>query len=98
MADDPTASTTVTDTPPVTTSTARFYEPGWKWRRVAVFATLGSSLALLWYLAIWSEDSAIDRDLATTSGLLIVTTLGSYVFGAVWDSRNSMIHGRGDPR
>jgi hypothetical protein len=75
-------------------------ETSWFWRRAIVFAVLVVGLGLLIGLAIattiYRVDTALARDIAGTAGLMIMSTVGTYVAGAAWDDRNRMIHGRTD--
>ena len=73
-------------------------ETSWFWRRAVVIAVLAVALGLLVGLAvattIYRVDTALARDIAGTAGLIIMSTVGTYIAGAAWDDRNRMIHGR----
>ncbi|MFG1429157.1 hypothetical protein [Roseixanthobacter glucoisosaccharinicivorans] len=44
------------------------------------------------YLTGWGQDHELSRTIASGVLLLMGSTIGSYVFGAVWDDRNFLAH------
>lgn len=62
-------------------------ERSWFWRRVAVFSTLIVCDLLLFWLVLFSEDTALNRDIANGAFLLLAAVVNGYVFGAVWDDK-----------
>lgn len=72
-----------------------FYESRWFWRRTMAYISLAFCLAMLSYLAVWSEDSTIDRDIANICMIVMLTVITGYMGFATLDDRNVMIHGRG---
>ncbi len=74
-----------------------FAETSWFYRRWVVFGVLLFCAWAIAYLTIWGKDTALERDIVQVLGLLAGGVVGSYVFGAAWDDRNKMIHGRVDP-
>lgn len=57
----------------------------WWRRRIAITGVLLFCAATVGYLTICGNDTALHRDIANGLILLAGSTLGSYVFGAVWD-------------
>lgn len=74
-----------TRAPAVTFATGDFE---WWRRRIAIGGVLVFCALVVGYLTIWGTDSILHRDIANGLILLAGSTLGSYVFGAVWDDGN----------
>ena len=66
-----------------TISTVGDYE--WWRRRIAISGVLIFCALAVAYLIVLGRDTALHRDIANGLILLAGSTLGSYVFGAVWD-------------
>lgn len=66
--------------------------PSWKVRRRIIVATLVFCAGEIIYLTGWGKDHELSRTIATGVLLLAGSTIGSYIFGAVWDSRNVMVN------
>lgn len=65
--------------------------PSWKVRRRIVIATLGYCAGCIVYLLAYGEaDSRLHETIAYGLFGTFISTLGSYVFGAVWDDSNVM--------
>jgi hypothetical protein len=62
----------------------------WRYRRIAVFWTLALCSAGVIYLTLWGTDSRLNETLALGYFGLLASTVGSYVFGAVWHDKNLM--------
>lgn len=56
----------------------------WKQRRRVIFVTLGVCFLGVTYLTLWGADSRLNDTLALGYFALAGSTVGSYVFGAVW--------------
>lgn len=67
----------------------------WRVRRRIVILVLLWCAGMVTYLSVWGRPISLSE--ATVNGvlLLMASTLGSYVFGAVWD--NKVGAGRPDP-
>lgn len=70
--------------------------PSWKVRRRIIVATLVFCAGEIIYLTGWGKDHELSRTIANGILLLAGSTIGSYIFGAVWDSRNVMTTFAGD--
>lgn len=57
----------------------------WWRRRIAIAGVLLFCALGVGYLIVFGNDTALHRDIANGLILLAGSTLGSYVFGAVWD-------------
>jgi hypothetical protein len=72
----------------------------WHRRRRLIYATLAfcalSAVAIEW-AAFHGADSTLLTTLATLNYGLAGATIGSYVFGAVWDDKNAMDAGYAPP-
>ncbi len=44
-------------------------------------------MAVLTYLAVWADDSPLRQTIASSLALLLASTIGSFIFGAVWDDQ-----------
>ena len=64
--------------------------PSWTIRRRIVIATLSFCAGIITYLTGWGKDNELNRTIANGAWLLGGTTIGSYIFGASWDSKNVM--------
>lgn len=73
-----------------------FYKSSWVWRRTMVFMIVTTGLLSLLYLTWSARDAASVSLVGGIWQALIMAIGGSYIFGAVWDDRNSMSHGRVD--
>lgn len=62
----------------------------WSKRRVAIFWTIALCSGGLIYLTGWGSDTKLNETLATVFGVLLGSTIGSYVFGAAWHDRGLM--------
>ncbi len=62
--------------------------PPWTIRRRIIHATLVFSACVLIYLIGWGGDTRLNETIATGLIALSGMTIGSYVFGAVWDDKN----------
>lgn len=66
----------------------------WRIRRRIIIATLLFCASILTYLTGWGQDTKLAETLATGAFLLMGSTIGSYVFGAVWQDVSMPMHGR----
>lgn len=66
--------------------------PSWRVRRRIIVATLIFCAGEIIYLTGWGRDHELSRTIASGVLLLAGSTIGSYIFGAVWDSRNVMVN------
>lgn len=57
------------------------------WRRVAVFLIIMWSMGLITYIAVYGDDDT-RKDVAFYVSGILVSTVGSYLFGATWDNQN----------
>ena len=64
--------------------------PSWRIRRRIIVATLLFCAGEIIYLTLWGEDTSLAETIANGVLILAGSTIGSYVFGAVWDDRNVM--------
>ncbi len=62
--------------------------PPWTLRRRIVHSTLIFTGGALVYLLGWGADTRLNETIATGLIALAAATIGSYVFGAVWDDKN----------
>ncbi|RUV98330.1 hypothetical protein EOA88_00385 [Mesorhizobium sp. M5C.F.Ca.IN.020.14.1.1] len=69
------------------------HKPTWRIRRRMVVLVLLWSSGMVTYLAVWGQADSLRESIATALILLMGSTLGSYVFGAVWDDKNVMQSG-----
>lgn len=76
---EPAASTTTTTVP---------YMGSWKLRRRVIFGTLAYCALHVSYLTFWAGDTVLRQQIAIALTGLAAATVGSYVFGAVYDDRN----------
>lgn len=63
--------------------------PSWAVRRRIIISTLVWCAALVTYLAVWGRPTSLSEAISTGLILLMGSVIGSYVFGAVWDDKNS---------
>lgn len=63
-------------------------QSNWKWRRWFVFGIAIWAQGLITYIAIVGSDATRDAIAFNITGLLM-TLVGSYIFGATWDSQNA---------
>lgn len=59
--------------------------PDWAVRRRIIILTLIWSASLVTYLAVFGRPSSMNEAIATNLIILMVSVIGSYVFGAVWE-------------
>jgi hypothetical protein len=64
--------------------------PPWTIRRRIVVATLAFCAGIIAYLTGWGKDNELNRTIANGAWLLAGSTIGSYIFGSAWDSKNVM--------
>lgn len=62
--------------------------PDWAVRRRIIILTLFWSAVLITYLAVWGRDISLTDTIAMNLILLMGGIIGSYVFGAVWESNS----------
>jgi len=63
-------------------------EAKWENRRRVMFVTLAFCFGLITWLLVWGEpESPLHETMTQFSFVLIMTTVGSYVFGAAWENR-----------
>lgn len=65
-------------------------KPSWRIRRRIIVATLLFCAGEIIYLTGWGDDTDLASTIANGVLILAGSVIGSYVFGAVWDDRNSM--------
>ena len=70
------------------TVTSGIYKGSWKLRRRTIFCTLIFCAAETLYFTIWASDTALHQQIAVSIIALGGATIGSYVFGAVWDDHS----------
>lgn len=61
---------------------------GWPIRRRVMFMVLAFCVGNVQYLLIWGDDTALNKEIATTLLWVMAAIVGTYVFGAVWDDMN----------
>lgn len=66
------------------------FRPTWRIRRRIVIATLLFCAAETVYLTGWATDTELARTIANGIIILAGSVIGGYVFGAVWDDKNTM--------
>lgn len=64
--------------------------PSWRIRRRIIIATLLFCAGEIVYLTVWADSTSLAETIANGVLILAGSTIGSYVFGAVWDDRNVM--------
>lgn len=62
------------------------YRPKWENRRRTIFGILFFCAAVITYLIIWGEDTALNEAIAQFAFILAGSTAGAYIFGATWES------------
>jgi hypothetical protein len=62
--------------------------PSWRIRRRIVIGTLLFCAGEIIYLTLWGDDTDLAATIANGVIILAGSTIGSYVFGAVWDDKN----------
>lgn len=72
----------------------KLIETSWRYRRLAVYASLVWSFSIVTYLAVAGADTSLTRAIVDTLGWVIMFVLGAYVGGASWDDLNRMRHGK----
>jgi DMSO reductase anchor subunit len=60
--------------------------PDWAVRRRVIILTLLWAASLITYLAIWGRPISLSDTISTSLILLMGSIIGSYVFGAVWET------------
>ena len=60
-------------------------EDGWPIRRRVMFLAMVYCAGNVQYLMLWGQDTALNREIATTLLWVLGAIIGAYVFGAVWD-------------
>lgn len=65
-------------------------DPGWTIRRRVIVGTLIYCGVVFAYLAAFGDDTRLNETIVMTLGAVGGSTIGSYVFGAMWDDRNKM--------
>jgi hypothetical protein len=63
-------------------------KPSWRIRRMIIFATLIFCAFWIGFLVMDGEDTRLNETIAQGLLLLAASTIGSYVFGAVFDDKN----------
>jgi hypothetical protein len=64
--------------------------PTWRVRRRIVISTLIFCAGETVYLTGWAADTELARTIANGVLILAGSVIGGYVFGAVWDDKNTM--------
>lgn len=67
---------------------SQFSKP-WNVRRKSAIAILIWAGSLITYLAIWGKADSLREAIATSVALLMASTAGSFIFGAVWDDASA---------
>jgi hypothetical protein len=65
-----------------------FWRP-WMVRKNTALAIIIWAASMITYLAIWGQSDSLREAIATSLALLLASTIGSYIFGAVWDDQSS---------
>lgn len=65
-------------------------KPSWKVRRRIIHATLAFSAFCVVWIMLRGDDRAVNEVIVMCSFGLAFATIGSYIFGAVWDDKNYM--------
>lgn len=65
-------------------------KPSWKIRRRIINTTLLFCASCVTYIMIFGDDRAVNEVIVLGAFGLAFGTIGSYVFGAVWDDSNFM--------
>jgi DMSO reductase anchor subunit len=64
--------------------------PDWAVRRRIIIISLVWIAAVITYLAVWGRPIALSDTIAMNLILLFGGIIGSYVFGAIWDRKNTL--------
>ena len=64
--------------------------PDWAVRRRIIILSLFWIAIVVTYLAVWGRPIALSDTIAMNLILLFGGIIGSYVFGAVWDRKNTL--------
>lgn len=64
------------------------FKPKWENRRKVIFLTLIFCAFCILYVMFKGDDTRVNETIITFSYLLAGTTIGSYVFGVVWQDIN----------
>jgi hypothetical protein len=72
-------------------------KPSWRIRRRIIIGTLLFCAGEIIYLTLLGKDTSLEETIANGVLILAGSTIGSYVFGAVWDDRNVMAMRKPDP-
>lgn len=59
----------------------------WSHRRLVMFSSLGFCMASISYILIMDMQGAVAESAVTMGYFTIMSTVGSYVFGKVWETR-----------
>lgn len=67
-------------------------KPSWKNRRRVIMLSLAFCAGCILYIMIWSDPArtSVHEIIVMCAFGLAFSTIGSYVFGAVWDDKNHM--------
>jgi hypothetical protein len=72
-------------------------KPSWAVRRKVIFAALVFCAACVVWVMVWGDTRSVNDIIVMCAFGLAFSTIGSYVFGAVWDDKNYMTLARGEP-
>ena len=69
-------------------------KPPWALRRLIIMITLIFCATCVTYIVLYGDDTRVNETIIVSCFALAGATIGSYVFGAVWDDRNKQKHQR----
>lgn len=64
----------------------------WQFRRTIIIMSLVFCATLITYLTLYGDDTRLNETLALGAFGLGISVIGSAVFGAVWDDKNTLKH------
>jgi hypothetical protein len=62
----------------------------WQFRRTIIIMSLVFCATLVTYLALYGDDTRLNETLVLGAFGLGISVIGSAVFGAVWDDKNTL--------
>ena len=60
----------------------------WRIRRAIIFMTLAFCATCITFIVLFGDDTRVNETVIVSCFALAGATVGSYVFGAVWDDNN----------
>jgi hypothetical protein len=62
----------------------------WQFRRTVIVMTLMFCATVILYLTLYGDDTRLNETIALGAFGLTISVIGSAIFGAVWDDKNTL--------